>query len=88
MGIAPSQRPVHLFPPPPAQLSHITPLSHSEEDRHKMDIALRLTERLESWFGKEHSPYHPTHTHPPTYTHTHTHTISNLQALWSSSETE
>ena len=52
MGIAPSHRPVHVFPPPPAQLSHITPRG---EDEHKMDIAMRLTERVESWFGTEHS---------------------------------
>ena len=51
MGIAPSQRSVHLFPPPPAQLAHLT--RSGEDDRHKMDIALRLTERIESWFGTE-----------------------------------
>lgn len=51
MGIAPSQRPVHIFPPPPAQLANITP--HPLDDEHKMDIALRLTERVESWFGTE-----------------------------------
>ena len=54
MGIAPSQRPVHVFPPPPANLSHITPITqHGGEDLHKMDIARRLTERVESWFGME-----------------------------------
>ena len=65
MGIAPSQRPVHLFPPPPAQLSSLTPLSHPGEERHRMDIALRLTERVESWFGTEHNHTHIVRTVEP-----------------------
>ncbi|CAI8022569.1 Solute carrier family 25 member 46-A, partial [Geodia barretti] len=55
MGIAPSQRPMHLFPPPPAQLSAITPVTGGE--RHRMDIALRLTERIESWFVSVIAPF-------------------------------
>lgn len=50
MGMSPSQPLVHTFPPPPAQLADITPLSATRED-HKMDISQHLAERVESWFG-------------------------------------
>ena len=51
LGPAASHRSLHSFPPPPSQLTPITPAMH--ESGVPRSLAQRLQEQVESWFGTE-----------------------------------